>query len=200
MLVLSRRNNEKVAFPASNTTAQVVAIKPGVVRLGIEAPPGVVVVRPEVLDRAGATRAGEPEPAACGEANAIRQLCHLIRNRLHSMTIGLALLRRQLQAGPVDHMAATLNRIDGAVQSLQEQLDAARHRAAAPVKLPLHRALLVEDDHNERELLAGFIRMAGLEVATAGVGHCFSAHASHASHSARVWTSGWFLAAASGRA
>ena len=31
-------------------------------------------------------------------------------------------------------------------------------------------ALLVEDDTNERELLAGFLRMAGLDVATAGDG------------------------------
>jgi hypothetical protein len=160
----------------------------------------VVVVRQEVLDRAGATRAGAPEPAARGEGNAIRRLRHLIRNPLTSTTIGLALLRRQRQAGLVDHMAATLNRIEGEVQSLQEQLAAARHRAAAPLKLPLRRALLVEDDHNERELLAEFLRMAGLAVASAGDGHCFSAHASHASHSARVWTSGWFLAAASGRA
>jgi CheY-like chemotaxis protein len=35
---------------------------------------------------------------------------------------------------------------------------------------PVRKALLVEDDDNERELLAGFLRLAGLDVATAGDG------------------------------
>ena len=50
MLVLSRRPNEKVLFPSINASVQVVAIKPGVVRLGIEAPAEVVVFREEVMD------------------------------------------------------------------------------------------------------------------------------------------------------
>jgi DNA-binding response OmpR family regulator len=40
---------------------------------------------------------------------------------------------------------------------------------AVPARKPL-KALLVEDDRNERELLAGFLRMSGLEVDTAGDG------------------------------
>ncbi len=38
-----------------------------------------------------------------------------------------------------------------------------------PAKCP-RRALLVEDDRNQRELLAGFLRLSGLEVDTAGDG------------------------------
>jgi carbon storage regulator CsrA len=49
MLVLSRRLNEKVVFPTLGVTVQVVSVKPGVVRLGIEAPSGVRVLREELL-------------------------------------------------------------------------------------------------------------------------------------------------------
>jgi carbon storage regulator CsrA len=49
MLVLSRRLYERIQFPGLNITVQVVAIKPGVVRIGIEAPPDVRIVREEIL-------------------------------------------------------------------------------------------------------------------------------------------------------
>jgi len=51
MLVLSRRLNERIVLPGLGITIEVVAVKPGVVRLGIEAPPDVPVFREEVLDR-----------------------------------------------------------------------------------------------------------------------------------------------------
>ena len=51
MLVLSRRLNEKIILPDLGITIQVVAIKSGVIRIGIEAPPDVKIVRGEILDR-----------------------------------------------------------------------------------------------------------------------------------------------------
>jgi carbon storage regulator CsrA len=47
MLLLSRRLNEKVVLPDLGISVQVVALKGHVVRLGIEAPPGVSVLRQE---------------------------------------------------------------------------------------------------------------------------------------------------------
>jgi carbon storage regulator CsrA len=52
MLVLSRRPNEKIVIPGLNLTIQVVAINPGVVRIGIQAPPDIPIVRDELLDPA----------------------------------------------------------------------------------------------------------------------------------------------------
>jgi carbon storage regulator CsrA len=49
MLVLSRRSGEKILFPSLGITLQVVAIKGHVVRIGIEAPSQVKVVREELL-------------------------------------------------------------------------------------------------------------------------------------------------------
>src|SRR5438552_2742903 len=53
MLVLTRRAKEKSIFPGINTSVQVVAVKAGAVRLGIEAPPDVAVLREEFLARGG---------------------------------------------------------------------------------------------------------------------------------------------------
>jgi carbon storage regulator len=51
MLVLSRRLNEKVVLPDLDVTITVVAIKGGTVRIGIEAPPDVRIVREELLEQ-----------------------------------------------------------------------------------------------------------------------------------------------------
>jgi two-component system, OmpR family, response regulator len=164
MLVLSRRPNEKIVFPTLGVTVQVVALKPGLVRLGIDAPHDVTVLREEVLERtlqAGQAAIGQPP------IQQLQQLNHLLRNRLNSTTIGLALLRRQMQAGLRDGMESTLAKIDSEINSLRQQvegtLDAIQPR---PPTRP-RKALLVEDDQNECELLAGFLRLAGLEVITA---------------------------------
>jgi carbon storage regulator CsrA len=65
MLVLSRRPNEKIVLPGLGVTVQVVSVKPGVVRLGIEAPSGVRVLREELLPRPApdvtVTRPGGPQ-------------------------------------------------------------------------------------------------------------------------------------------
>jgi carbon storage regulator CsrA len=49
MLVLSRRLHERIQFPGLNISIKVVAIKSGVIRLGIEAPPDVRILREEIL-------------------------------------------------------------------------------------------------------------------------------------------------------
>jgi carbon storage regulator len=57
MLVLSRRLNEKVVLPGLFVTVQVLSIKAGSVRIGIEAPPHVTILREEILNRLGAPSA-----------------------------------------------------------------------------------------------------------------------------------------------
>jgi carbon storage regulator CsrA len=154
---MSRRPGEKIVFPGIDATVQVVGVKGAVVRLGVEAPAEVVVHRAEVL-----ARLGEQAEAAGPSAAEAR---HHVRNRLSAAAVGLALLRRQLAAGLAEDAAGTLARVD-------EELRAVTGAFAAPAPRPgpARRALLVEDDHNERELLAGFLRMAGVEVAPAGDG------------------------------
>ena len=158
MLVLSRRLHEKIVFPGFHTTVEVVGVKPGAVRLGITAPPEVTVLREEVTDR---------DAAAAPEAPP--KLTHQLRNRLNAAAVGLALLRRQLLAGQGGGAAETLGMIDREFENLRKQFERLQTAPPPRPRLP-RRALLVEDDRNECELLAGFLRLAGLEVVTAGDG------------------------------
>ena len=50
MLVLSRRLNEKIILPDLGIVLEVTAIERGRVRIGIEAPADVAVLRQELLD------------------------------------------------------------------------------------------------------------------------------------------------------
>jgi carbon storage regulator CsrA len=68
VLVLTRRPHEKIVLPGLHVTLEVVAIKGGVVRIGIEAPPDVRVLREELLDQSQA--------AAGAGRNADNHLCH----------------------------------------------------------------------------------------------------------------------------
>ena len=48
MLVLTRHAGEKVVLPGLGITIQIVAIKGGGVRIGVDAPPEVLVLRDEI--------------------------------------------------------------------------------------------------------------------------------------------------------
>jgi carbon storage regulator len=69
MLVLSRRLGEKIVLPSLGVTIQVVAIKSGAIRIGIEAPPDISIVREEILDHSpisAVTRTGQGSLEPCG--------------------------------------------------------------------------------------------------------------------------------------
>ncbi|VTS05509.1 response regulator [Tuwongella immobilis] len=169
MLVLSRRPNQRLVLPIINTSIQIVAIKPGVVRIGIDAPPDVAVFREEVLQQpAIAQRIATEIAAQRAELAMDRELRHDLRNRLNATTVGLALLRKQIEIGQYDSTRDTLDRLEFELRAMRDSLD------QRPTPVPSQaahtkptRALIVEDDSNERELLAGFLRLAGFDVLTA---------------------------------
>lgn len=173
MLVLTRHANERVLFPSLNVAIQVISIKTGAVRLGIEAPKEVPVVREEVWSRDEAEGANSANHFPPLQAELASTLVHQLRNRLNTTGIGLALMRMQLTAGQEKDCQATLERVNNEVQVLRQQIESASKDPFGLLQKTspkLKKALIVEDDQNERELLAGFLRMAGMDVATAGDG------------------------------
>jgi carbon storage regulator CsrA len=174
MLVISRKLHEKVLLPAIGTAVQVMGIKRGVVRLGIEAPQEVTVLRAEVADRVAEWGRSDSRTQERTAAEGMRdQRTGPLQERLQTTGVSLGLLRLQLEAGQIADAKATL-------AALQQDYQVLLHGVHGETESPLrqcpsqaHRrqkALLVEDDRNERELLAGFLRQAGLEVDTAGDG------------------------------
>jgi carbon storage regulator CsrA len=156
MLVLSRRTNEKIVFPNIDTTIQIVAIRPGVVRVGIDAPPAVAVHREEILD--ADKRASLPRwvgPAAAAPLDTIHARAVALHQHLEHLR----------SVVPAEQLAALQTELD----TLTDELDTVRMlplTAVPRVRQPA-KALVVEADLNERELLAGVLRLGGLEVATA---------------------------------
>jgi carbon storage regulator CsrA len=121
MLVLARQRYERIVMPGIPATIEVVAIRPHGVRLGIEAPPEVVILREEVLRRDGVP----PTPRVKAEPDAearLAQVRHVLRNRLHAVALGLELLRRQPHDCSASESEAMLHRLEEEVRTLDQQL------------------------------------------------------------------------------
>lgn len=123
MLVLSRRVNERLLIPCVRAAIQVIAAGPGSVRLGIEAPPHVKILREELAP---------PEPLR-GPAEAR----HSIINRLNNLSLGLALARCHARDGKAEGLLAALDALGREFQALCEQLDVCAPERAGGLEQPL---------------------------------------------------------------
>lgn len=121
MLVLSRRVNEKVLFPGLHTSVQVVEVKPGVVRLGIEAPRDVTIVREELQTALWEHPPRDSAPAEPCRGASSAGNDRLTEQGLETATIGLGLARLQLQAGHAEEAQATLDRLHIKLQQLRRR-------------------------------------------------------------------------------
>lgn len=160
MLVLTRREEQKIVFPTVGVTVEVLRIKGNVAKIGIQAPMNVPVLREEIMTDADRRR----EPSSNGLTSELR---HALRNRLNASTIALHLLRRQVELGRVEDAEHTFHKICEELAALEREISAnSPGKADVPSRedSPGIRALLVEDDKNECELLAGYLRMCGFEV------------------------------------
>ncbi|HUG67373.1 MAG TPA: response regulator [Pirellulaceae bacterium] len=155
MLVLSRKQNERILFPHLGVTIEVLRVSGNAVRVGIDAPPDVQVLREEVAQRQGL--ALHPET--------LQKRRHDLRNRLHTANLALHLLQRQLDAGWYDQAEKSLQLALVELTELNDLVANSDQSASAPAEK--RRALLVEDNPNERELLAGILRLSGYEVEVA---------------------------------
>ena len=159
MTEFSCKSKEKIVFPTLNITIEVVKIGRESVQLCIDAPPDVSVV----------CEAAQGRAMEGNQARFMRQLCE----RLKTTAQGLGLLRLQLDAGMIEEVQTALVQIRDDFQLLRYGVEGEMDDAVAmprPKARKARRALLVEDDRNQRELLAGFLRQSGLMVDTAGDG------------------------------
>ncbi len=160
MLVLSRRAADKVCFPNLGITVEVLRINGNTVRLGIDAPDDVKVLRHELAT------CYEPEARCSPLENNWGKLSHDMRNRLNTAMLALHLMQKQIDAGLVSEAETSLQKALRGFQAFDEELGAANPHHAVETDVQ-RRALLVEDDANERELLAGILQMSGFAVDTA---------------------------------
>jgi carbon storage regulator CsrA len=124
MLILARQQNERIVMPTVPATIEVVAVKPNGVRLGIDAPPEVTVLREEVLRRGDLT----PRTLlALSEADAearLGRIKHLLGHRLKAVALGLDVVRKQLASTEDSELIELLQRMESEVRRLDRQLHA----------------------------------------------------------------------------
>jgi carbon storage regulator CsrA len=172
MLVLSRKPDQRIVLPALNIAIKVVEIKRGAVRLGIDAPHDVTVLREEVADRAAEWRAEKDQVADLHNSEKGREVLHQFHERLRTTGVGLALLSLELDAGLIDDAKAALIQIREDLRLLRLGLAGELENMPKPSNGAhgSQKALLVEDDCNQRELLAALLRQSGMDVDTASDG------------------------------
>ncbi len=153
MLVVTRRPSERIVFPSLGITVHLLKWAKGAARLGIEAPPEIPILRNELLPALDAP---------------VRRSSHDLANTLSKATLAVQLAQKQVETGRSEAAIATLNI---AMESLESLVTT--HRSPAPPEPPASRrchALIVEDDVNQRELLAGLLGMNGCECDQVGDG------------------------------
>ncbi len=147
MLVVSRRCDEEIVFPTIGVTVKILQATGNRTRLGIQAPANIQIIRGELLT------SSEPPPSN-----------HKLRNDLNAITLFIEMYERLVSRGDLDRAHQTY------LQMLTRLKEIDRNHApleAIPDEPhPMARVLIVEDDDNERELLAGLLRMDGCVVDT----------------------------------
>jgi carbon storage regulator CsrA len=157
MLVLSRKENEKILFPHLGIALQILRLGGGKVRLGIEAPDDVSVVRHEIASPEQIEEfAQRLQQSAAGSS-------HEARNRLHTTMLGLCLVQKQLARNMFDDAEQSLEELIEELKGIDCELGKEQPTASGPAR---RKALIVEDNSNERRLLAGYLSLSGFEVDT----------------------------------
>lgn len=158
MLVLSRRPGQKIVFPGLGISIEVLQSKGTVTRLGIEAPADIEVHRHEILEKTGGSPSTSPSRPA---SDAEREHRHQLNNKLNALTLKLQLLQRQISRGTAVSPATQLSDVVGQLSDLETSIPDCSVTEKSP------RVLIVEDQANERELLADCLKLSGIPVATA---------------------------------
>jgi carbon storage regulator CsrA len=158
MLVLARRPGQKIVFPGLGISIEVLQSKGAVTRLGIEAPVDIEVHRHEILEKAGS---GAMAAKSHSVSDAEREHRHRLNNKLNALTLKLQLLQRQISRGMAVEPATQLADVVGQLSDLEAAIPDCTVAEKSP------RVLIVEDQANERELLADCLKLSGIPVATA---------------------------------
>lgn len=159
MLVVRRRAHERIVFPHLRIVLEVVEFRGRSVKIGIDAPEDVLILRGEVPNFAGIE---QPAPTPRSEGDR-----HRFRNQLNAVRLGLRLFERLNASGRTAEADDIYRRVVEQLTMIDAETGE-RHEPAVtdccdPSQL---RLLLAEDDDNERELLAGLLRLNGFRVET----------------------------------
>lgn len=152
MLVLSRRAQQEILFPNLGIRINVLKVQGKLVKLGIEAPPEVSVLRQELNDKLD----------SCESANTSE---HRRRNELNLLYLRVAALQRRIDRGENVDLVKTFSELIDYYSGVDRELMAPARSDSAPGRAC--KLLVVEDSDNERQLLAYLLASHGFDVQVA---------------------------------
>jgi|GEM_PF-1217869 len=163
MLVLSRHAQQEIVFPQLGITVSVVQVRGQLVKLGIEAPPSIRIVRQELIGRDPVVAPDEQSK----QSPAAREDEHRRRNELNLLQLRLEAIQRRIDRGESLDAEKTLRSLLDKVASIDHELN-----WASPQSLPVidgrpTRLLVVEDCDNERQLMAYVLATHGFDIQVA---------------------------------
>lgn len=160
MLVLSRQTQETIVFPSLGISIQVLRSSQNNVRLGIDAPREIAVLRGEIAESSGAT--GPTHVAA----NLIaKSMLPNLRKTIHEAAATLNQLHMLADASTNPECEAAIFKLFGHLRELDAKVTGLS--TPTPEKAKVLRALLVDDNDNESRLLSSYLKIKGIEVTTA---------------------------------
>lgn len=186
MLVLSRGENDRIVFPSLGISIEVLKVARRKASIGIEAPRDIRIVRDEL------SVYEDCSPEEMTSRDLRKSESHRLRNRVNSATLKLQLAAKYLKLGKLDEgladmmeAIAELSVIEGDSESPtsadQMTLSEAKATFDEPNRINAEhdglaegksnrRILLVDDDANERTLLASYLTKCGIDVKQASDG------------------------------
>ena len=177
MLVLSRKEDQKIIFPNLGISVEVTRVKGNSVRLGVDAPRSIKIVRGELLEN-GSASADAFQQIESRLSAVDLQTRHTLRNHLNTASLAVNVAQKQIEKGGHDKAEIFLSQAIDALNELNQLFESTAiggQNEPPLAKVPAIEektsaakgnwtALVVEDNDNERELLAGVLEMAGFEV------------------------------------
>jgi len=173
VLVLSRRESEKLLFPSLGISVEVLKIQGRKTRIGINAPADIPVLRHECAVKKFAvatTQAGDQGidfTTDLFQSNQrLSELINIIRNRLCSAATTLNHLNQSVDDNNDHASQEYMSDLFQELQSLESEANNVLESSGVLVNNPA-KALLVEDGAVERKLLEGYLEVSGFEVEVA---------------------------------
>ncbi|MEM9942357.1 MAG: response regulator [Planctomycetota bacterium] len=168
MLVLTRRQNQKILFPALGITVEIIGVRGRNVKLGVDAPDSVRIVRDELF----ASEANVSSEKTANQNSEIRDNSqHQINNRLNSLGLRLQLAEKLIARGDTDRgrkeiksVLDTLSNMESSHSVKKTSPEPKSTHIQPELSSPQVTVLLVEDNANERHLLTTILKMASVAV------------------------------------
>ena len=163
MLVLSRRESDKILFPSLGISVEVLRVQGNTTRLGISAPAEITILRHEIAN----LKVIEFAPGKQQNDDRLKALVHAIRTRLDVASVNLNQLHALLDGAANETSQKNLiENLFGELQSLEREAIHVLEESGIPVN-QTPQALLVEDSATERQLLEAYLDLSGFNVTTA---------------------------------